>query len=157
VTGTHPSPIYLKCVLHGAADNLPPPDSRSFTLFWKEIIFIYLYNQLQHRVATLPRTSLSFFFSISPLCSPSQLSSSIKQSKVRFRSAKMAKMTMLIAAICLLPAIAMAVRPVAEPFVVKGRVYCDTCRAGFETPASIYLHGILLLLDSYACFSLSSF
>ncbi|KAJ8430420.1 hypothetical protein Cgig2_025847 [Carnegiea gigantea] len=59
----------------------------------------------------------------------------------------MAKTVMVIAALCLLPAIAMAVRPVAQPFVVKGRVYCDTCRAGFETTASIYLHGAKVRLE----------
>ena len=26
-------------------------------------------------------------------------------------------------------------------FTVKGRVFCDTCRAGFETPATTYLQG----------------
>ncbi|KAK1318070.1 Pollen-specific protein C13 [Acorus calamus] len=26
-------------------------------------------------------------------------------------------------------------------FIVQGRVYCDTCRAGFETPATIYIPG----------------
>lgn len=58
---------------------------------------------------------------------------------------------LIMAALCLLPAIAMAVRPVAHhnhsPCVVKGRVYCDPCRAGFETPASIYLHGAKVRLE----------
>jgi hypothetical protein len=26
-------------------------------------------------------------------------------------------------------------------FVVRGNVWCDTCRAGFETPASTYIAG----------------
>jgi len=26
-------------------------------------------------------------------------------------------------------------------FVVQGRVFCDTCRAGFETPATTYIEG----------------
>ncbi|KAI3824458.1 hypothetical protein L1987_05918 [Smallanthus sonchifolius] len=29
----------------------------------------------------------------------------------------------------------------ADPFRLKGRVYCDTCRAGFETSATKYLPG----------------
>ncbi|KAK1291210.1 Pollen-specific protein C13 [Acorus calamus] len=26
-------------------------------------------------------------------------------------------------------------------FIIQGRVYCDTCRAGFETPATLYVQG----------------
>ena len=42
----------------------------------------------------------------------------------------------------------------AGGFVVTGRVYCDPCRAGFETPASTYIAGatpafLLLALPCY--------
>ncbi|RWW41338.1 hypothetical protein BHE74_00053180 [Ensete ventricosum] len=50
----------------------------------------------------------------------------------------------VLAVACLLPALALAVRDVAtrKPgFVVQGRVFCDTCRAGFETPVSTYIKG----------------
>ncbi|XP_074589750.1 major pollen allergen Lol p 11-like [Curcuma longa] len=50
----------------------------------------------------------------------------------------------LFAVACVLPSIAFAARGVAgvKPgFVVQGRVFCDTCRAGFETPASTYVTG----------------
>jgi hypothetical protein len=32
-------------------------------------------------------------------------------------------------------------RPRRAGFVVRGRVWCDTCLAGFETPASTYIAG----------------
>ncbi|XP_073009436.1 major pollen allergen Lol p 11-like [Typha latifolia] len=32
-------------------------------------------------------------------------------------------------------------------FIIKGRVYCDTCRAGFETSASEYLEGAKVRLE----------
>ncbi|KAG6481580.1 hypothetical protein ZIOFF_058184 [Zingiber officinale] len=47
--------------------------------------------------------------------------------------------------VCVLPAIALAARDIAaakKPFVVQGRVFCDTCQAGFETPVSTYIQGI---------------
>ncbi|ESQ40956.1 hypothetical protein EUTSA_v10014875mg [Eutrema salsugineum] len=46
----------------------------------------------------------------------------------------------LIAVLCvsLLPLAAMAV---GTPFLVEGRVYCDTCRFGFETIATKYIIG----------------
>ncbi|KAG8088411.1 hypothetical protein GUJ93_ZPchr0010g8313 [Zizania palustris] len=52
----------------------------------------------------------------------------------------------LLAALCALAAFpsASAARDLARRragFVVRGRVWCDTCRAGFETPASTYIAG----------------
>ncbi|XP_078448490.1 pollen-specific protein C13-like [Wolffia australiana] len=35
----------------------------------------------------------------------------------------------------------------AQSFVVEGRVYCDTCRAGFETTATTYLTGARVRLE----------
>ncbi|XP_030541522.1 pollen-specific protein C13 [Rhodamnia argentea] len=52
----------------------------------------------------------------------------------------MARLAVLFA-LCLLPAIAVAARPTRAPLAVMGRVYCDTCQAGFETPASTYIAG----------------
>ncbi|KAJ4701295.1 Pollen-specific protein [Melia azedarach] len=49
--------------------------------------------------------------------------------------------TLLLIALCILPALVSASRPTRNPFVVQGRVYCDTCRAGFETPATTYIAG----------------
>ncbi|XP_068637312.1 protein DOWNSTREAM OF FLC-like [Aristolochia californica] len=51
----------------------------------------------------------------------------------------MAKQLIFIA-LCLLPALA-AARSVRTVFTVQGRVYCDTCRAGFETPYTKYMPG----------------
>ncbi|MBL1828604.1 hypothetical protein ELE35_30125, partial [Klebsiella pneumoniae] len=48
---------------------------------------------------------------------------------------------MLLVALCVLPALVSAGRPVSQPFVLQGRVYCDTCRAGFETSATTYIAG----------------
>jgi hypothetical protein len=38
-------------------------------------------------------------------------------------------------------AIATAVAAERPSFTVEGRVYCDTCRAGFETSVTTYLAG----------------
>ena len=46
---------------------------------------------------------------------------------------------LVLVALCILPAIASAAIP--EPFTVPGKVYCDTCRVGYETPATTYLPG----------------
>lgn len=51
----------------------------------------------------------------------------------------MAKLLLLFA-LCLLPAIATA-QLAANPFLVTGKIYCDTCRCGYETTASKYLPG----------------
>ncbi|KAK3011063.1 hypothetical protein RJ639_010738 [Escallonia herrerae] len=52
----------------------------------------------------------------------------------------MAKLILMIA-LCVLPALVIASRPAANPMILQGRVYCDTCRAGFETSATSYIHG----------------
>lgn len=49
--------------------------------------------------------------------------------------------TVLLIALCLLLALAVESRPMKNPFVVEGKVYCDTCRAGFETSATTYIPG----------------
>ncbi|KAH0453691.1 hypothetical protein IEQ34_018015 [Dendrobium chrysotoxum] len=44
--------------------------------------------------------------------------------------------------ICFLPASVFGGRAApAVRFTVQGRVFCDTCRAGFETPATTYIEG----------------
>lgn len=55
----------------------------------------------------------------------------------------MARLVLLFA-LCVLPALTSA----ANPFLVRGRVYCDTCRAGFETEATPGIPGTHLPLDS---------
>ncbi|OWM79932.1 major pollen allergen Lol p 11-like [Punica granatum] len=52
----------------------------------------------------------------------------------------MAKLALLFA-LFVLPAIAVAARPTKHPLVVRGRVYCDPCKAGFETSASTFIAG----------------
>ncbi|KAJ0981748.1 hypothetical protein J5N97_010030 [Dioscorea zingiberensis] len=48
----------------------------------------------------------------------------------------------LLAALCLLSAIVGLARASPKPqFAIEGRVYCDTCRAGFETSATEYIKG----------------
>ncbi|KAG7552434.1 hypothetical protein ISN45_Aa06g030350 [Arabidopsis thaliana x Arabidopsis arenosa] len=53
----------------------------------------------------------------------------------------------LLVVLCFLPVLAIAARPNKNPFVVQGRVYCDNCLAGFETPASTYIHGAVVRLE----------
>ncbi|XP_068643503.1 protein DOWNSTREAM OF FLC-like [Aristolochia californica] len=57
----------------------------------------------------------------------------------------MAKLVIFLA-LCLLPALA-AARPVRTFFTVQGRVYCDTCRAGFETPYTKYMQGAKVRIE----------
>ena len=64
----------------------------------------------------------------------------------------MARVIILFALI-MLPALALASRPVRTPFVVRGKVFCDTCLAGFETSATTYIPGIHTLSLSL-CFLL---
>ncbi|XVE55460.1 hypothetical protein DITRI_Ditri03aG0160500 [Diplodiscus trichospermus] len=52
----------------------------------------------------------------------------------------MAKILLLIA-LCVLPALVSATRMVKNPLVVQGHVYCDRCRAGFETPKTRNMAG----------------
>jgi hypothetical protein len=47
------------------------------------------------------------------------------------------------AVLCALPAHVSAARDLKKGFIVQGRVFCDTCRVGFETPASTYIAGNL--------------
>ncbi|KAL9245155.1 hypothetical protein vseg_018837 [Gypsophila vaccaria] len=57
---------------------------------------------------------------------------------------------MILMLVCLLPILTTATRPVVtknHPYCVSGRVYCDPCRAGFETSASTYLQGAKVKLE----------
>ncbi|KAK9134323.1 hypothetical protein Syun_013653 [Stephania yunnanensis] len=62
------------------------------------------------------------------------------------------KLCFFIFGLCFLPALAMAARPVKNPFIVHGKVFCDTCRAGFETYATTYVPGIASFLLCLPCF-----
>ncbi|KAK9272831.1 hypothetical protein L1049_003209 [Liquidambar formosana] len=59
----------------------------------------------------------------------------------------MATRLFMLFALCVLPALVTAGRPVGNPFFVRGRVYCDTCRAGFETPATTYIPGARVRIE----------
>ncbi|XP_027368379.1 protein DOWNSTREAM OF FLC-like [Abrus precatorius] len=47
----------------------------------------------------------------------------------------------ILLVLCIHSTIVSAIRPIKNPFNVKGRVYCDPCRVGFETPATTYIAG----------------
>ncbi|KAF5780012.1 putative allergen Ole e 1 [Helianthus annuus] len=51
----------------------------------------------------------------------------------------MARVLLILALCVLLPALISAARPMSRPFRLQGKVYCDTCRAGFETSATTYI------------------
>ncbi|CAI0447716.1 unnamed protein product [Linum tenue] len=53
----------------------------------------------------------------------------------------MAPRFLLFVALCVLPALVAATRPARNPFLVRGKVYCDTCNFGFETPKSTSIAG----------------
>ncbi|XP_006355373.1 pollen-specific protein C13-like [Solanum tuberosum] len=50
----------------------------------------------------------------------------------------MARLVVFVALCLLYVSLATAT---SNPFLVKGKCYCDTCRCGFETPATKYLAG----------------
>ena len=59
----------------------------------------------------------------------------------------MARLVILML-LCVLPALATArFLHHAKPFVVQGRIYCDTCRAGFETSATTYIPGARVRIE----------
>ncbi|KAL6502602.1 hypothetical protein OROHE_024255 [Orobanche hederae] len=58
----------------------------------------------------------------------------------------MANFLIVLLALCVVPSIVTA-RFMAHPLVVKGYVYCDTCRAGYETSASEFLAGAVVKLE----------
>ncbi|PON61610.1 Allergen Ole e 1, conserved site [Parasponia andersonii] len=61
----------------------------------------------------------------------------------------MAKAVLLMA-LCLLPALAMAIRTEKvkeDSLKLEGKVYCDTCRAGFETSATTYIEGATVRVE----------
>jgi len=47
----------------------------------------------------------------------------------------------LLCTLCLLSYLA-GVTVADRMFTIEGRIYCDTCRAGFETSATEYMEGI---------------
>ncbi|GER26898.1 pollen Ole e 1 allergen and extensin family protein [Striga asiatica] len=58
----------------------------------------------------------------------------------------MAKILLALIAVCFVPAISGS-RFVGEPYIVKGSVYCDTCRCGYETDASKYMAGATVRIE----------
>ncbi|XP_062097153.1 protein DOWNSTREAM OF FLC-like [Humulus lupulus] len=58
----------------------------------------------------------------------------------------MAKAVLLMA-LCLLPALASARSSLKVPFEVEGKVFCDTCRAGYETSATTYISGAKVKIE----------
>uniref|UniRef100_A0A7N0UK55 Uncharacterized protein n=1 Tax=Kalanchoe fedtschenkoi TaxID=63787 RepID=A0A7N0UK55_KALFE len=72
---------------------------------------------------------------------------------IRSLSSPMSK-PLLFVALCVLPLIVSATRPLSDPLVVQGRVYCDTCRAGFLTAVSTYIAGARVRVE---CKSRDSF
>lgn len=60
----------------------------------------------------------------------------------------MAKVLLFIA-LCVLPALVSATRMVKNPLVVQGQVYCDRCRAGFETPKTRNMAGTFRFCHSF--------
>ncbi|XVF58941.1 hypothetical protein PTKIN_Ptkin07bG0106800 [Pterospermum kingtungense] len=58
----------------------------------------------------------------------------------------MAAKLFLLLSICLLPMIVNAQR---KPFQIIGKVYCDACRAGFETSKCSYIPGARVEIKCY--------
>lgn len=64
-----------------------------------------------------------------------------------FNPSTMAKLLALLA-LCLLPVLSTAIAT-GNTFSLKGRVYCDTCRCGFETSATTYLAGTYISISFF--------
>ncbi|KAL6523710.1 hypothetical protein OROGR_017313 [Orobanche gracilis] len=58
----------------------------------------------------------------------------------------MAVFLIVLCSLCVVPSIVSA-RFLVKPLVVKGYVYCDPCRAGYETSASELLAGSVVKLE----------
>ncbi|KAK6150441.1 hypothetical protein DH2020_015373 [Rehmannia glutinosa] len=58
----------------------------------------------------------------------------------------MDKILLVLFSVCFVPAI-VSTHFVGEPFVVKGSVYCDTCRCGYETDATKYMAGATVRIE----------
>ncbi|XP_022740049.1 protein DOWNSTREAM OF FLC-like [Durio zibethinus] len=58
----------------------------------------------------------------------------------------MATKLFLLLAVCVLPLLVNASR---EPFRIVGKVYCDACRAGFETSKCSYIPGARVEIKCY--------
>ncbi|KAE8701126.1 Detected protein of unknown function [Hibiscus syriacus] len=58
----------------------------------------------------------------------------------------MATKLFLLLAICVLPVL---VNANCQPFQIFGKVYCDTCRAGFETIKCSYIPGARVEIKCY--------
>ncbi|KAL7230757.1 hypothetical protein ACSBR2_009108 [Camellia fascicularis] len=60
----------------------------------------------------------------------------------------MDRMVLVLLAVCVIPALATAnYLGNGKPFTVRGRVYCDTCRFGFETSQSPGIAGARVRID----------
>ncbi|KAL5992319.1 hypothetical protein ACLOJK_013235 [Asimina triloba] len=68
----------------------------------------------------------------------SNIKPAISRHKANSRKMTMTTHSLILVALCILPAFVGA-RPVRTYYLVKGQVFCDTCRAGFETPLTTYI------------------
>lgn len=64
--------------------------------------------------------------------------------------AKVYSFFLFAAAVCFLSTLATS--NAAPDFIIRGRVYCDTCRAGFETNVTKYIEGTPLRKRKYIFF-----
>ncbi|XP_030973468.1 protein DOWNSTREAM OF FLC-like [Quercus lobata] len=53
----------------------------------------------------------------------------------------------MLLALCVLLQAFISAQSSGSPFNVIGRVYCDTCRCGFETPATNYIEGAKVRIE----------
>ncbi|KAI3665006.1 hypothetical protein L6452_43622 [Arctium lappa] len=75
-----------------------------------------------------------------------QLSSINHTSTTFIVASTMAKLLVFLA-LSLLPLLSTATVEAGNPFRLKGRVYCDTCRCGFETSVTKYLAGAMVKVE----------
>ncbi|CAN0903576.1 Anther-specific protein LAT52 [Linum grandiflorum] len=54
---------------------------------------------------------------------------------------------LFVALSVLLAALVSDARPAKDPFLVRGKVYCDTCNFGFETPKSTSIPGATVRIE----------
>ncbi|KAJ4966763.1 hypothetical protein NE237_018612 [Protea cynaroides] len=51
-------------------------------------------------------------------------------------------LVLILIALCVLQSLVTAAHDVKKPFVIIGKVYCDTCRCGYKTPTTTYILGM---------------
>uniref|UniRef100_A0A1D1Y5W6 Pollen-specific protein C13 n=1 Tax=Anthurium amnicola TaxID=1678845 RepID=A0A1D1Y5W6_9ARAE len=90
--------------------------------------------------------SLLSTLSTSPNPNSAEASQPIRSPTMASAAARLL-LALAVCGLAALPHLVCGSRSLRSAFVVKGGVFCDTCRAGFETPASTYIPGAKVVVE----------